>query len=131
MSNEKRRIDLTQFEKITHDILSFTVMINGEETTEYQRSDLWDTWILNEQQAAEGKALAVFTMDLQNPVCLIEGYETAEEGLANAKAIAHLPKIIAELKECYEKIDRMGLALENAVCEIDELKNGPIEPASE
>ncbi len=122
MSDDKR-INLTQFEKITHEIHSFNVIINGEETTEYQRSDLWDAWILNEQRAAVGKALAVFTMDMQNPVCLIEGYETAEEGLANAKAIAHVPKMIAELKECYEKIDRMGLALENAVCEINELKN--------
>ena len=109
MSNE--RIDLTQFEGISN--------------------DLWDTWILNEQQAYEGNTLIVFTMDMQNPVCLIEGYETAEEGMANAKAIAHVPKMIAELKRMYEKIDRMELAIENAVCEIDELKNGPIEPASE
>ena len=86
MSN---RIDLTQFTEISNDSHSF----------------LWDTWILNEQQAAEGKALAVFTMDMQNPVCLIEGYETAEEAMANAKAIAYVPKMIAELKRCYKELD--------------------------
>ena len=129
MSN--KRLDLSKFEKITHEIHSVNVIVNGEETTEYQRSDLWDTWILNEQQAAEGKDLHVFTMDMQNPVCSINGYETAEEGMANANAIANVPKLIAELKKCYGEIDRMRLVIENLVCEIDELKNGPIEDSEE
>ena len=124
MSN--KRIDLTQFDAMSSDTIAYKASVNGEEPMMTQKEAFWDTWVLNEQQAAEGKALAVFTMDMQKHVCLIEGYDTAEEGLANANAIAKLPKLIAELRRCYELLDAaeetyetIGICLYCDACETE------------
>lgn len=124
MSNE--RIDLTQFEGMTKQSLALRGVIYvgdgasvecGLDDPRCQTIDIGNVARMNEDR-----------LGYVRPAYAEEQWSKT---LATARLFSEAPDLIAELKECYERIDRMGLALENAVCEIDELKNGSIEPASE
>ena len=111
MSN--KRLDLTQFDNIT------SYPDGGWEVPE--EDNLSKTLVAD----LDGSLVCSTSAMAQ-----IEGY-SLEEAQRFARIIAQLPNIVAELKKCYGEIDRMRLVIENLVCEIDELKNGPIEDSEE
>ena len=121
MSNEsENRIDLTQFEGMTKGSWKHRDMSNEKQTE-------WDLWSYDENGDPQ-VWLAQLGYYHDGAHSDAQDWDRLH---ATWRAMSATPDLIAELKRSYEEIDRMRLAIENAVCELDELKNGPIEPASE
>ena len=96
--SENERIDLTQFEGIMNIEWLFDeqLFVGEQKRWRFDISEYTDIELMSEKEYEEWE----------------DGLESVWDSLTSG--VAHLPKLIAELKRCYEKIDKMNEAILSA-----------------